>query len=114
MKDLKSAISVLIIAIVLILIEGLNTVWQPSAAADHGRIGDGCIATNSPLYRTKGFYDSYWSVCPAERTHPETNAKTTLIPILFIACRLPDLVIPAKAGIQALPVSMRYNFFDNF
>ena len=45
-----------------------------------------------------------------------------IIPILFIDCRLAathrgellDSVIPAKAGIQALPVSIMYNFFGNF
>jgi len=40
--------------------------------------------------------------------------SSTVKPILFIDCRLPDLVIPAKAGIQALPVSIMYNFFGNF
>ncbi len=38
------------------------------------------------------------------------NVESRLIPILFIDCRLPDLVIPAKAGIQALPISINAIF----
>ena len=41
-------------------------------------------------------------------------AKGILIPILFPNCRLPDPVIPAKAGIQALPASIMFNSFGNF
>jgi len=37
-----------------------------------------------------------------------------VIPILFIDCRLPILVIPAQAGIQGLSISIMFNSFGNF
>ena len=42
------------------------------------------------------------------------NNKQDIIPILAIDCRLYGPVIPAKAGIQALPVSIVHDSFGNF
>jgi hypothetical protein len=39
--------------------------------------------------------------------------KSKLIPILFNNCRLPEPVIPAKAGIQTLPVGTTSDSIGN-
>jgi len=49
-------------------------------------------------------YTDIWSKWPQWRT---------LIPILFSNCRLPEPVIPAKAGIQAFPVSTMSDSIGN-
>jgi len=63
--------------------------------------------------------DSRLVVYTSQKLNLSTSDKenpavfNVIIPILFIDCRLPDSVIPAKAGIQALYVYYM-QFFRQF
>jgi hypothetical protein len=52
--------------------------------------------------------------CVTHYTVQICGTLPVVIPILFIDCRLPILVIPAQAGIQGLSISIMFNSFGNF